>query len=138
MDWLSFLVNVFMIVFRLTMLIPGIVAFFSLRHALCSLIAWIVVFQLGIFIIFTQINLPSSISFQELLITCFSLVICYLLLWAVIHFVLPKTFLSKISKKVRVVIGIILLVIISFLIFITSDAAVTAGFVHKIPPTVTP
>ena len=119
MDWVLFFLSAFGIILFLMVFIPGILAFFSLRQTLCSLIAWIAVLafsELGLTKLVVLSDALFSDSDKKILIPLYGLVVCYSLSWMVMHFILPKTLFSKVSKKGKVVVGIITLLVIASLI----------------------
>ena len=120
MDWPLFFVKTIWMLFELTVFIPGIVTFFSLRHAICSCVALIamIVGSAPVGFLYKGGNLwPENDAVAILTILC-SMVACYSLSWVTMHFVLPKTLLSQVSKKVRWIVGAALSVTASLFIFI--------------------
>ena len=110
-----FFITIFAIAFWLMAFIPGVVAFFSLRHAIFSFIALIVTQVVTTFV--SPINgffcLQREVNLSDGLLTISGMAICYSSSWIAMHFVLPKTLLSNVSRKIRVIVGTTLLVTVS-------------------------
>ena len=110
-----FFITIFAMASWLMILIPGVVAFFSLRHAIFSFVALIVVTAVTTFVL--PINgffcLQREANLSDGLLTISGMTICYLSSWVAMYFILPKTLLSNVSRKVRGIVGTAMLVAVS-------------------------
>ena len=115
MDWALFFANVSTVIAVLMFFVPGVVAFFSLRHAAFSFVAHIVAIAVAVSAMRIIEALTGTVlnlnTFQLVLMTYFGMAIVYSFSWAGMHFALPKALLSDVSKKVRVVVSAIALLL---------------------------
>ena len=121
-DWVKPLLDTIAVIIFAIVFAPGLVAFLSIRHAICSFIAVIVAWVVTKLISITYRNGAGfdPYSLPDMLTVFFSMTVCFTFCWAVMHFVLPKTFLSNVSKKVRGVVGVATLLVIGALMVLRS------------------
>ena len=105
----GFYLKVFALLILLMVFVPGLAAFFSLRHTLCSFIALLVTTAVTILVLHGSGAVLDGNALSAMLTILCSMAICYPVCWLVMHFVLPKTLLSNVSKKARWITGITLL-----------------------------
>ena len=113
----GFYLKVFALLILLMVFAPGLAAFFSLRHTICSFIALLVTLAVTILVLHGSGAVLDGNALSAMLTILYSIAICYPLCWLIMHFVLSKTLLSNVSKKARGITGITLLVIAFLVVF---------------------